>query len=540
MAERFVQSHIRNLPLFEPLSPQQIAVVAGIVQVLRFEPGQLVVQEAQPTQGLMLFVSGRGILTRRSADGMEDRAGTVEPAQYIDEAALYKTGVEVNSLRIVESAIVLLIPRATFVQLLTQYPEIRANVRIQVSADMRETGVSLFKGQRPDETVLQVWRRHWWAMARYGWIVVLVAVIMFGVALLLAANAPVLALVIAGLAVVIPGAIAMYMYFEWHNDSYVLSDQRIVRIWNQLIGFENTLSEIPLDRILEVNVKIPPGDVFAHLFHYGTVYVKTAGEAANMTLEMIPQPMRVQSMIFTQRDRIRERLEQRKREMVRTDIEQALGVYKPANQVSQTQQIRQALSSSTYGPPFARTKFVAPNGDLVYRKHTSVWIAHILMPSLMILGGVVLLLITLFFPTSFLSGGTGLGVSALVVLLGAIWFYAADWDWRNDLFIIGGEAITLVRKRPLWLQNETERIRISQIDNVKSIVDGLIGNLLNRGNVRISLIGSDIKDAKVMDSIYDPQEVQAEISRRLSQPARPAGRRRNFEGSTSCFFLFPV
>jgi hypothetical protein len=32
--------------------------------------------------------------------------------------------------------------------------------------------------------------------------------------------------------------------------------------------------------------------------------------------------------------------------------------------------------------------------------------------------------------------------------------------------------------------------------------------------VRISLIGSDLKDAKFMDSIYDPQEVQAEISRR--------------------------
>ena len=40
MAERFVHAHIRNLPLFEQLSPPQIGVVASIVQVLRFEPGQ--------------------------------------------------------------------------------------------------------------------------------------------------------------------------------------------------------------------------------------------------------------------------------------------------------------------------------------------------------------------------------------------------------------------------------------------------------------------------------------------------------------------
>jgi hypothetical protein len=103
-----------------------------------------------------------------------------------------------------------------------------------------------------------------------------------------------------------------------------------------------------------------------------------------------------------------------------------------------------------------------------------------------------------------------------MLIIGALWFYAADWDWRNDLFIISDESITLIRQRPLWLQNDVERIRVAQIDNVKSEVNGLFNNLLNRGDVRISLIGSDLNNAKVMDSIYDPQEVQAEISRRQS------------------------
>jgi uncharacterized membrane protein YdbT with pleckstrin-like domain len=514
MAERFVQAHIRNLPLFAQLSPPQIAVISGIVQVLRFEPGQLVVQEGKPTQGLLLFVSGRGILTRRAPDGTEERVGTVEAGQYLDEAALHTTGVEPNSIRVVETAIVLLIPRAPFIQLLTQYPEIRANVRMQVSPDARATGVNLFKGQRSDETVLQVWRRHWWAVARHGWIVLGVAVGLFAFALLIAGSASVLALVVAGLAVIVPGLIAMYLYFEWKNDSYVLSDQRIVRIWNHLIGFESTLSEIPLDRVLEVNATIPPGDLFARLFRYGTVYVKTAGDAGNMTLDMIPNPMRVQSMIFTQRDRIRERLEQRKRDMVRSDIEQTLGVYKTAEQPKQSQPIVPIDRTATTGLPFARTRFVAANGDIYYRKHTTIWLGHIFLPSLMILVGFGMALVTLLFPTQLLSGVFGLALSAFVVLIGALWFYAADWDWRNDTFVISSEDITLTRRRPLWLQNEVERIRIGQIDNVQSVVEGLLDNILDRGDVRISLIGSDSKDAKVMDNIYDPQEVQAEISRR--------------------------
>ena len=519
MAEQFVQTHIRNLPIFGQLTTPQIGVIAALTAVLRFEPGQLVVQEGQPTQGLFLFAGGRGILTRRSSAGMEDRVGTVESGQYIDETALYDSGYEPMSLRIVETAIVLLIPRAAFVQMVTRYPEIRANLRVQSVTDVstRQTGGKLFKGQRDDETVLHVWRRHWWAVARYSWIAIVVALALFAFALVLAESAPVLALGAAGLAVIIPGAIAMYLYFEWQNDSIVVSDQRIVRIWNQIIGFENTLSEIPLDRVIEVNVTIPPADPFARLFHYGTIFVRTAGEAANMTLEMIQQPQQVQSAIFTQRDRFRDRLEKRKRETVRDDVEQALGMaLTDQPQPQPTPMPKRGDRTATIGLPFIRTKFVAANGDLVYRKHSTVWVQHIMLPALAVGGSLTLMLVSALVPAFPLGGAVGLAAGMFLLIVSLIWFYAADWDWRNDLFIIGSDAITLIRKRPLWLQNEAERIRISQIDNVKSRVDGLINNILDRGNVQISLIGSDLSDAKVMDSIYDPQEVQAEISRRLS------------------------
>ncbi len=474
MAEQFVHSQIRNLPLFGQLTAPQIGVIAALTVVLRFEPGGLVVQEGQPTQGLFLFAGGRGILTRRSSSGMEDRVGTVEAGQYIDETALYDSGYENASLRIVETAIVLLIPRTAFVQMVTRYPEIRANLRIQSATDVaaRQTGGKLFKGQRDDETVLHVWRRHWWAVARYGWIAIVVALALFAFALVLAERAPVLALGAAGLAVIIPGAIAMYLYFEWQNDSIVVSDQRIVRIWNQIIGFENTLSEIPLDRVIEVNVTIPPADPFARLFHYGTIFVRTAGEAANMTLEMLTEPQQVQSAIFTQRDRFRDRLEQRKRETVRDDVEQALGLAQ-SDQPQPVPLTKRSDHAATIGLPFVRTKFIAANGDIVYRKHSTVWMQHIMLPTLAVGASLVLMLISLLVPAFPLTGPIGLAAGMFLLIVSLIWFYAADWDWRNDLFIIGSDAITLIRKRPLWLQNESERIRISQIDNVKSRVDGL-------------------------------------------------------------------
>src|SRR6185295_19782709 len=83
------------------------------------------------------------------------------------------------------------------------------------------------------------------------------------------------------------------------------------------------------------------------------------------------------------------------------------------------------------GLPFIRTKYIATNGDLVYRKHSSVWIQHVFLPGLAILGALAFMFLSLIIPNFPLSGGIGLGAGMLALIVGVIWFYAADWDWRN-------------------------------------------------------------------------------------------------------------
>src|SRR5690606_36290915 len=101
---------------------------------------------------------------------------------------------------------------------------------------------------------------------------------------------------------------------------------------------------------------------------------KTAGEGSNITLEMMPQPMFIQSMIFSQRDLYRERVEHGKRESVRNEIVNALGMGGSPTPLSA--QPRRSDEGSTGGLPFIRTKFRAANGDIVYRKHATVWLQH--------------------------------------------------------------------------------------------------------------------------------------------------------------------
>lgn len=514
-SDPFVQRHIRNLPLFARLTSPQVEAVARTAETLQFAPGQLAFQEGQPTRGLMLFVAGRGVLTRLNANGIEEPIGSVETGQYINESALYTTNRESANLRIVEDSVVILIPRGRFVQLLPHMPELRANLRVQTDSTHREAPNKLFKGQRDDETVLNIYRRHWWAFGRWLWIALAISLFLFVAAVMAASTAPGLALGAAALGVVVPGMLVAYLYYEWQDDSVIITDQRVVRIWNTLFTFENTLNEIPLDRIIVINAEIPPGDPFARLFNYGTVAVKTSGESANLTLDFTPNPMQVQQMIFAQRDQHRQMSDQRRKEMIRADIEQALGRRPPGMQTgeSDANQPANAQDTST-GPRFLRTKFVSLNGDLVYRKHVSVWLAHIFLPMLMILAAIALFFLS-FLPDFPVSGIMGIALSAVVALVGGVAFYLGDWDWRNDTFVVSKDAITIIRKRPLFLQSKVDSIRLQQVDNVRSEVTGVLNTLLNRGHVHISLIGAEA-NAKVFDRVYDPQSIQAEVSQRLS------------------------
>ncbi|MEO0563206.1 MAG: hypothetical protein AAF125_13950, partial [Chloroflexota bacterium] len=89
--------------------------------------------------------------------------------------------------------------------------------------------------------------------------------------------------------------------------------------------------------------------------------------------------------------------------------------------------------------------------------------------------------------------------------------------WRNDLYIIGDEKVTLIHKRPLWLQNEVEQVLLDRVDNVLSETSGLLDTVFQRGDVKLSLVGEGLNSAKVFEKVHRPHEVQAEISRRQAR-----------------------
>jgi len=530
MANPFIQSHIKTLPIFARLTPEQLDWLTEAFQVLRFDSGKIVFQQGRPTQGMFVVVDGRGVLTQSGPDGVERHTGSLSDNQYINEAALFAEGVESSTLRVTEASVILFLSRQRLDVLFELHPEIEPNLVVQ-QRQFQPAAKPSFPGQRANETALMIFRRHPWVFLRRTWLPVLLMIVL----LLLASTmpAPLLIAAFTGLAFVLPGGMMLYFYLEWHNDRVVITDQRVIREERVITTLRTTVSEVPLERVHEVNAILPPYDPFARLFNYGAIFIKTAGDAGNVTLTFVPNPRQVQEVIFTNRKRYQELAEQQQRVAIRGDIEKILGPIigaKPQSgpmSLSTTPDtaagVGAAVDSAADAPPLGasllpfQTRYVNEKGETVYRKHIAIWWQHMSLPLLLIAGSLIALVLTFInvIEPSLRAISIPGGLAGLAVgIIGCFW---VDWDWRNDMYIVGDRTVTLIHRRPLWLQNQNDQILLSQVDSVVASSGGLFDNLLGMGDVRISLVGGDKGSEKVFERVPQPEQIQAEISSRQAR-----------------------
>ncbi|HYO87394.1 MAG TPA: cyclic nucleotide-binding domain-containing protein [Candidatus Limnocylindrales bacterium] len=519
MADPFIIHQLQRLPLFARLSDLQLDQVAGVTQISQYAAGQYVFAQGQPTVGAQIFVSGRGALLSSAAQGQQlTTIGTVEAGQIINEGALFDEGIESASLRILEPSLVLLVPRVPVRALMAQDPALQANLRVLDAAGSRDATKILFRGQRANETVYRQYHRHWWGFIRHGWVPFALAAVFLVISVLIDARFPGIGAALACLTVTLPFLATLFLLWEWRNDRFILTDQRLVFISMQAWRITRRVGGVPIDRIGEVQVDVPPGDAFARLFDYGTLVVKTTADRGVLSIRYMPDPFSVQKAVFEHRERFRDIVSSDDESMVRAQVAQVLGLSAPAGAAqaqSGSDEDKEAIySSQTAGPAWLRTRMISPSGVIYYRHHWIKWLRMQILP-------VLILLLALFIAgfnlssLAVLPGGVGLSIGFFIFLMGGVWVYLRDWDWRNDMMIVDNNTVTFQYKRPLWLQNQVEKMSMGQLDNVASKVGGIVGNLLNVGDISLSLVGGNSE--KRFRMIGDPESVQAELTWRTQR-----------------------
>ncbi|HRF94102.1 MAG TPA: cyclic nucleotide-binding domain-containing protein, partial [Aggregatilineales bacterium] len=83
MSDRFIETHVRQLPLFAPLPDDLLQQTLSAMEMHRYEAGETVFHQGETSKGMYLLISGRAELVRKDDYGNDVRVGKLEPNKFI-------------------------------------------------------------------------------------------------------------------------------------------------------------------------------------------------------------------------------------------------------------------------------------------------------------------------------------------------------------------------------------------------------------------------------------------------------------------------
>jgi uncharacterized membrane protein YdbT with pleckstrin-like domain len=96
-------------------------------------------------------------------------------------------------------------------------------------------------------------------------------------------------------ALVAAGFWLWWQYTDWHNDIYVLTDEKIIDIEMKPLGIDSKRREGSLERVQNVDAK--QRGLTSVIFDYGDVVISTAAGDEGYTFLMVPHPKKVQALV---------------------------------------------------------------------------------------------------------------------------------------------------------------------------------------------------------------------------------------------------
>ncbi|MBN2471588.1 MAG: cyclic nucleotide-binding domain-containing protein [Anaerolineae bacterium] len=541
-------THISRLPLFSQLTREELAIIEPLFSEEQFRAGQYIYRQAEYSFALYLFVAGRGRLLRVGADGIERQGADVEPGEFVGEKSLFVYEERPNSLVVVRDAIVLVLPKRNFDDLIRRHPSIKArlNVRDDVRIQVQEID---FPWLERDEVVLRYTHRHIWAFYRRLLTIGLPMTVFFmvlGVVLTpIVVNMLFLpvALVPLGIVpgIVLPLLFVVYAYFDWQNDWFVVTNQRVVHEEAVLLTFQESRQQAPLKSIQ--GVTSDQNGPLAETFGFGDLHIMTAGAGGTLIFDTVDDPELLAEVIKNELNRTRSHHAAEDRQKIREEIDRFLG-RKTLNRTASENLPRASAPAPPPSPPRAvQTAFqqrlekindyldirtrIDEGARVIYRKHWLVMWNAVFTPFFF-------MLITLgVFVTSLIAGNewpwntvhplVRFALFLLLILLEGLWLWYRYEDWHNDLYIIEAQTVTRIHRRPLWLDDEQSTILIRNIQGVNASIRGIWQKALNYGTVTIQTAADDNNPADGtggetrLPFIYQPHQLQEDILRRQRQ-----------------------
>jgi CRP-like cAMP-binding protein/membrane protein YdbS with pleckstrin-like domain len=340
---------------------------------------------------------------------------------------------------------------------------------------------------------------------------------------------------------VVVGAVALYRFADWLNDTYEITTGAVVHTEKKPF-FSQQRYEIPLQQIQNVNIRV---GVIGRYLDYGNVDIDTAAQRGQIAFTLIPHPANVQKLIQNASAQARSGLTVQRQESIRQQIEDQLyperlkpsapgSVLIPPEPPPEERRRNLDWLRGAFRGWFPRFE-LRENGQVIWRKH---WINLLQRTGLQF----ILLLVGIYLVLSFALASLTLtlGVSAIMLppvtwigfhgwlflivlvlsILAALWFIYQYVDWRNDIYIVtDDEVIDVERELAIFpfffLYTENRRqASLAMVQYVDLKIPNPLAMILNYGNVIVLTAGAE----GTLDFMWvsRPRNVHAEILRRLA------------------------
>lgn len=533
---------LQQIALFKNLPTQHLAALAGIAKREHFNPGERLV--VQGDLGNRLFIVDSGLVNLRHTDthGIERSVGVVPTPQTQKSTELPKRyfGDQMFTTQepfrfhadAVRPTDVYVITREDFDALVEQRPGILHMLGfIRVAEKERTHGYHWITA---GETVAIVERKHWFALlpglVPVGILIVAAAVILFVLHFFLVAQ--MLQWLAVGAAVLIL-LVFGYQIYDWINDEYIVTNQRVAHVERVIFTLELRES-VPIEKVLGVTLdqKFP-----AAFFGCSTVIVQSAGrEEGNVTFEFIGHGEKIRKMIQDGQTRVQERQVAEERDRFRQSIRQELRHYLMPDALAAERAAQEAQAAAAQ-PRARRTGRqivqgwvaswlnleIKEPGRTRWRKH---WIVLMRQTARWLLSLVILNVILYFFavnPSLQFPGYWLGGLVALIICLGGLLY---QWeDWRNDIYVVTESQVIDTEALPFGLSSKSTTAPLDQVQDIRVEVPGTLAFFLNFGDVKIETAGQS--GQMIFYSIHNPRDAQEEIFRRLEEFRRRRAEREN-------------
>jgi uncharacterized membrane protein YdbT with pleckstrin-like domain len=302
---------------------------------------------------------------------------------------------------------------------------------------------------------------------------------------------------------------AILNYIEWGNDYSIITDRRVV-YQERVIMIYDSRQEAPLDAILAVSIDTSQ---LGRWLGYGDVVVRTY--TGTIILPDIRQPELVLGLLEGEWFRAKAGyVRAEKLTRVEAIIRERLGMETDDVQVEEELPVKTIIEPGKLQNILANIFKLRheEGGMIIYRTHWVRLVARAWIPSLILLGLFLLLVLALLGQLGGLKFLSVLQFSLLASVFIGTWWVYEYFDWRNDAYIVTDENLVDVNKKPLGREEK----RAAPIRNVQSIEFarlGVLGLLLNFGTVKIRVGDSEL----TFDYVFNPSEVQQEIFKRMAK-----------------------